>query len=173
MKKAIWMPLAAIMVAVMLTACFKKDDTVQCTSNTLTRDKQIIDSILGSEISSYTFDEQASLYYRIDEPGSGEQPTTTDSLVAFKYVGRILNGFGDGAIIDSLTVKEATYKVSDFSGLIGVTYALPKIRKGGSISVIIPSSQLFGCNEVNGVNRIPANSQLIYQYDLTDVKRGN
>ncbi len=171
MKKKVWFPVAAVFAALILTACFK-DKVERCTPNTLARDRQIIDSILGSEAASYTFDNENALYYRIENSGSGDQLTTGDSLVAFKYVGRILNGFGDGAIVDSLTINPpATNTLNYYGSLIGLSYALQKVKEGGAIRVIIPSSRLFGCEATNGVNPVPANSQLIYQYNLTDVKK--
>ncbi|MGE9312360.1 FKBP-type peptidyl-prolyl cis-trans isomerase [Niabella sp. CJ426] len=174
MKKRFWLPVAAVVTALALTACLKNndDDIVRCTPYSLQRDQQAIDSIIGSELDSYTFDTQNSLYYRINNPGEGEGATTNDSLVAFNYVGRLLNSTGTGAIVDSLTIKPpATNNLSYYARLIVASYALPKIKEGGSISVIIPSSQLFGCQEANGVNRVPPNSQLIYTYNLTDVRR--
>ena len=172
MKKRFWIPMMAVAAALVITACSKNDDTPRCISNTLARDQQIIDSILGPEKSTYTFDAQSNLYYRIDDEGTGNNKPTTDSLVAFNYIGRVLGGASNNVIIDSLTVKEpATNKLGAYSRVIVAVYSLQKIKPGGTVSVIIPSSQLFGCVEAQGVNKVPANAQLIYQYNLTEVKK--
>lgn len=173
MKRRILIIAVVVSLTTFFTSCLKTDNTPRCTSFTIDQDKHAIDSIMGSSIDLYSFDSQTGLYYKIEDEGSGEHNPTIDSLVSFKYIGRILSNDGTGAIIDSLTIAPpANYKLSYYANLIFLSYALPKVKKGGTISVIIPSSQLFGCTAMSGVNPIPSNSQLIYRYTLTDLKLG-
>ncbi|ANH79793.1 hypothetical protein A8C56_01330 [Niabella ginsenosidivorans] len=165
MKKA----LIIIIIATTLLGCLKNDDTPPCTNGlSLQQDRQIIDSFLSAshQTTSFTFDDQAALYYDIEDPGTGTNRPTTDSLVSFHYTGKLLNG----TIIDSATVQPPpTMPLRNFGNLVYVPYALAKLTKGGKIRLIIPSSSAFGCRQMTGVNIVPPNSQLFYEYELTDM----
>ncbi|MCD2426193.1 FKBP-type peptidyl-prolyl cis-trans isomerase [Niabella pedocola] len=156
-------------LVVLIARCSKSDDQSICLHKlTLSQDRQIIDSFLQKNGTSalYTFDEQASIYYYIEDPGTGTTKPTVDSLVSFKYTGKLM----DGTIIDAYTSKQPpTAPLRDFSSGVRLVYALSKISKGGKIRLVIPSTSQFGCISVMGINMIPANSQLVYEYELIDM----
>ncbi|WP_018628215.1 FKBP-type peptidyl-prolyl cis-trans isomerase [Niabella aurantiaca] len=161
--------LVLFFMAGLAAGCSKPEDRSACTNSlTLGQDRHIIDSFLqkNGDAALYTFDPQASVYFYIEHPGTGTTKPTIDSLVSFRYSGRLMNG----TIVDSLTVKQPpTAPLRSFSEGVYVTYALSKISKGGKIRLVIPSSSQFGCLEMTGVNPVPANSQLVYEYELTDM----
>lgn len=160
-----------LFVALYLQSCMKTNETAQCANGlSLEQDKEQISQYLqqtnGTE--AFSFDEQAKIYYSIENAGSGENKPTIDSLVSFRFQGKLLNG----TIVDSATVKEPPVQpLRNYNYLVYGVYALTKLAKGGKIKLIIPSSSAFGCTQMQGINTIPANSQLIYEYELTDMRR--
>lgn len=163
--------LAFISIAFILQSCMKSNDTPQCNNGfTLAQDKEQISQYLQqtNEAPAFSFDEQAKIYYSIEHAGVGENKPTIDSLVSFRFQGKLLNG----TIVDSATVKEPpTQPLRSYNNLVYGVYALTKLTKGGKIKLIIPSSSAFGCTQMQGINVIPSNSQLIYEYELTDMRR--
>ncbi|MCF3109773.1 FKBP-type peptidyl-prolyl cis-trans isomerase [Niabella sp. CC-SYL272] len=168
-KKRFLLFLPALFVLLLIVRCSKSDDQSSCTVKlSLSQDRQIIDSFLQKNGTNalYRFDEQASVYYYIENPGTGTTKPTIDSLVSFRYTGKLING----TIVDSLTIKQPpTAPLRNYSSGVYVVYAISKISKGGKIRLVIPSSSQFGCLPVMGVNMVPANSQLVYEYELTDM----
>lgn len=172
MKKAIWMPVAAIMAAVVLTACFKKDDTVRCTPNTLQRDREIIDSFALENGLDLTWDnsDTGNVYFQIISEGSGSMPTL-DSLVTFEIAGKTITGT---KIVEE-EVTDAKYSIRDYQNGI-LSYSLRKLKVGGTIKIVIPSSlNGLACNQgqTSSGAVIPPNSQFVYDITLTGVKENN
>ncbi|MFT4092112.1 MAG: hypothetical protein QM640_00640 [Niabella sp.] len=164
MKKIFWLPVATVMITVVFTACLKSDDTTSCTNNTLAQDQHIIDSFAAVSGLELTWDSDNYLYYQVMDPGTGSTPTS-DSLVAFTWVGTTMSG----TQFTSYTASTATYSLSYYDNSL-LTYALTKLQEGGSIKIIFPSSVSYGCSAttVNNVT-IPGNSQIVYDISLTDV----
>jgi FKBP-type peptidyl-prolyl cis-trans isomerase len=80
--------------------------------------------------------------------------------VATVYTGKLLNN----------TQFDASANPVSFllNGVIkGWQIAIPLIRKGGRIKMVIPSSLAYGCN---GSGSIPPNSPLYFEVTLTDVR---
>lgn len=157
---------------VVSSSCFKETGP-SCTSNTLTKDKTVIDSFLQAKslTLSYTFDSQTGLYYYVSNPGNGSAPGL-DSLVAFKYNVKLL----DNTKVDEVNVSTAnnSIRVLQQSNSL-IAYALLKLKENGVISIIVPSSLAYGCtggrSAVTGQLVIPPNAQLIYEFTLLDVKQ--
>jgi FKBP-type peptidyl-prolyl cis-trans isomerase len=92
-------------------------------------------------------------------PGLGAQPTLTNT-VSTVYTGKLLNN----------TQFDASANPVSFllSGVIkGWQIAIPLIKKGGRIKMVIPSSLAYGCN---GSGSIAPNSPLYFEVTLTDVR---
>ncbi len=105
----------------------------------------------------------SGLYYKIDQPGTGS-PITIDSTVVAEYTGKLFNG----AVFDrAVAGSEATFSLS---GVIkGWQEAIPLIKQGGSIRMIIPSSLAYGLDGSSGA--IPPFSCLDFEVKVTDVKK--
>jgi FKBP-type peptidyl-prolyl cis-trans isomerase FkpA len=169
--KKLFIPLFLTVMIVILGSCMKEKSS-SCTNYTLAQDKHVIDSFLTASGSSanYTYDSQEGVYYYISTPGTGNYPTG-DSLVAFHYERRLLNG----TLIDSATSNIASYSLNYYQNPL-ISYSLVKLKEGGKIYVILPSSSYFafGCGGANnsaGQMVVPPYSELIYNFTLLDVKK--
>ena len=110
----------------------------------------------------------SGLYYKIAEIGTGS-PITIDSTVVAEYTGKFFNG-----IVFDKTVKGngATFDLNGDTDPRtipnqGWLEALPLIKQGGSIRLILPSSLGYG---LRGSDQgIPAFSCLDFEVKVTDV----
>ena len=108
------------------------------------------------------------MYYVITQAGTGEKPKTGQTVIA-NYTGKLLNG----TKFDS-NMEEAFHHVSPFSFALGqhmvitgwdLGFAL--LNKGAKATLYIPSNLAYG---ENGQGPIPANSPLIFDVELVDIK---
>lgn len=103
----------------------------------------------------------SGLYYKIGLPGDGTAVISDASSLTLEYTGKLFSG----TVFD----KTATGSFANFilGGLIqGWREALPLIKKGGSIRIIVPSSLGYG---ISGSSTIPAFSCLDFDIKVTDV----
>lgn len=102
------------------------------------------------------------LLYKINKTGTGNTPTNSD-IVVVNYKGTLIDG----------TEFDNSYKHSNplsfrlDSVIPGWTEGLKHIKKGGKIQIVIPPEQAYGKTAVPG---IPANSTLIFDVELLDIK---
>lgn len=173
MKKALLFSFASVVAVILLAGCLKNDPGPTCTNNTIEKDKHVIDSFINNSDGMYsylTWNTEQNFYNGVKVAGTGGAPTSS-SKVAFKITTSLLNG----TVIDSASARDMRGTLGDYSadrvygGLIN--YTLPKIQKGGTYIMIIPSSLYAGCSAVtsNLGKTIPAYSQIIQQVDLIDV----
>jgi FKBP-type peptidyl-prolyl cis-trans isomerase FkpA len=102
---------------------------------------------------------ESGLYYVIDVPGTGENPTVS-SNVTVAYTGSLT----DGSIFDQSNSNGITFPLS---GVIqGWQEGIPLFKEGGSGILLIPSALGYGSQAVSS---IPANSVLIFDVNLIDV----
>ncbi|MEA9390868.1 FKBP-type peptidyl-prolyl cis-trans isomerase [Acerihabitans sp. TG2] len=105
---------------------------------------------------------QNGVLYKIEKPGTGKAPTNSDTVVV-NYKGTLVDG----------TEFDNSYKRGEplsfrLDGVIpGWTEGLKEIHKGGKIELVIPPEQAYG---KTGVPGIPANSTLIFDVELLDIK---
>lgn len=98
----------------------------------------------------------SGLYYVITKAGSLGSPNPS-SNVTVNYAGRLLDGtpFDSGQSISF-----------PLNGVIrGWQEGIPLVKKGGSITLVIPSALAYGTQKVG---TIPANSVLVFDVDLLD-----
>ena len=103
----------------------------------------------------------SGLYYIMNVTGTGTMPSVT-STIEVKYKGSLING----TVFDQTAIdKTFTYALS---GLIkGWQIGIPFMKKGGKATFFIPSELGYGAVDVGP---IPANSVLIFEIELIDVK---
>jgi FKBP-type peptidyl-prolyl cis-trans isomerase FkpA len=100
----------------------------------------------------------SGLHYIIDEQGTGSNPNAY-SDVEVKYVGKFTND----EVFDQGT---ATFNLS---GVIeGWTEGIPYFKEGGKGKLLIPSYLGYGKDGFSYL--IPANSVLVFDIDLIDIK---
>lgn len=103
----------------------------------------------------------SGVYWIMTTVGTGTSPTVA-STVEVKYKGSLLNG----TVFDqTLTDKTLTYPLSGF--IMGWQIGIPLMKEGGKATLLIPSHLGYG-SQSNGP--IPANSVLIFEIELIDVK---
>lgn len=100
--------------------------------------------------------------YKVNKPGTGSAPTDSNTVVV-NYKGTLVDG----------TEFDNSYKRGEplsfrLDGVIpGWTEGLKHIKKGGKIQLVIPPERAYG---KTGVPGIPANSTLVFDVELLDIK---
>ncbi|MEJ7779510.1 MAG: FKBP-type peptidyl-prolyl cis-trans isomerase [Daejeonella sp.] len=111
----------------------------------------------------------SGLYYKIAEIGTGS-PITIDSTVVAEYTGKFLNG----TVFDkTISGSGATFDLNGDSRtnpqpIKGWQEAIPLIKQGGSIRIIIPSSLGYGLTG-DPDRGLPAFTSLDFEIKVTDV----
>lgn len=146
MKKSYRAGLTILAGCLFLLGCLKQEDTGSCTpvpiANELDTMKAMVrDSAFAMDTTGQT--ETDGLFTEIIEPGTGATPTLSSSLTV-KYIAYFMNGKG----YDSTYVNNPDGITTPPLGQLikGWQLGLPKIKEGGQIRLIIPSSLAYGCN---------------------------
>ena len=98
------------------------------------------------------------LYYIISTPGTGAQPSLS-SFVTISYSGYLTNG----TVFDS----NKNFETQMGSVIKGWQEGIPLFKKGGAGKLLIPSALGYSAT---ATGNIPANSVLIFDVQLLDVK---
>ncbi len=101
----------------------------------------------------------SGLYYIINEPGTGKQPTATSS-VTVAYTG----SFTSGKTFDQSSSAGITFPLNQV--IQGWTEGIPLFKEGGSGTLLIPAHLGYGSYDRGG---IPAGSVLIFDVKLIKV----
>ncbi|MFU0865858.1 FKBP-type peptidyl-prolyl cis-trans isomerase [Kluyvera ascorbata] len=105
---------------------------------------------------------KSGLLYKVEKEGTGDAPKDSDTVVV-NYKGTLTNG---KEFDNSYTRGEPLSFRLD--GVIpGWTEGLKNIKKGGKIQLVIPPDLAYG---KTGVPGIPANSTLVFDVELLDIK---
>ena len=123
-------------------------------------DDQVIQNFLTAKKWMATKD-PSGLYYIMNALGTGASPTST-STVEVKYTGYLV----DGTIFDQ-TLGDKTFSYALNALIPGWQIGIPLMKKGGKITLLIPSALGYGSYTTGP---IPANSVLIFDIELIDVK---
>lgn len=103
----------------------------------------------------------SGLFYSIENPGTGKTPEAC-YRVSVNYKGMLT----DGTIFDQ-SQQPITFGLNQV--IRGWTNGMPLVKEGGRIVLYIPPSLGYGSQAVRddqGVVRIPANSNLVFEVDL-------
>ena len=143
-----------VMAFVLVTACNKSDDSVDYIQK---NDDDIVAYIDENNLDA---EKSASgLYYVIDEPGSGEQPTAT-SNVTVAYKGYFL----DGKTFDQSDADGISFGLQQV--IKGWTEGITYFKEGGKGKLLVPSHLGYGSQDRRG---IPGGSVLIFDIHLISV----
>jgi FKBP-type peptidyl-prolyl cis-trans isomerase FkpA len=99
---------------------------------------------------------QNAFYYKVDVPGTGNNPTLCSNVVIY-YQGKLI----DGTTFDQTSNTPLTFSMGNL--ITGWQLGLPLIKAGGKIKLYLPPSLGYG-NSVSG--NIPANSILVFEITL-------
>ena len=142
-----------LIIALGSTACKKEVDQAEV-------DRLKIEDYLAANNLTAQVD-PSGLYYILEEPGTGAQPTVTDSVVV-RYKGYLL----DGTVFDQTTGTETV--VFNLNGLIpGWQIAIPLLKEGGNGIFIHPSVLAYGPFSPGGP--IGPNEVLVFEIELVKV----
>lgn len=101
-------------------------------------------------------------YYKIDQPGSGSG-ITVDSTVVAEYTGKFLSG----KVFDRSTSAGITFNLA--GTIEGWRQAIPLLKQGGSMRLIVPSTLGYGVAG-SPERAVPAFSPLDFTVKILEVK---
>src|SRR6187551_555634 len=156
--------LSALVALTLLISCNKnKEATTEETKepskeatvdNVAKNDKEITDYIAKNNLKAEK--SESGMYYVINEPGTGAQPTATSNVtVAYK------GSFIDGNIFDQSGPEGISFGLDQV--IKGWTEGIPHLKAGGSGILLVPSNLGYGDNTMGP---IPGGSALIFEVKL-------
>ncbi len=146
-------------LAFLFYSCEEEESPRERAEKQAAKDEGIIKQYLEDN-SLDAMKDPSGLYYFIEEPGAGDFPEVTDSVVV-KYKGYLT----DGTIFDQTGDKEVTFLLRDL--ILGWQIGIPKLQPGGNGTFLLPSALGYGSVSV-GI--IPSNSVLVFDIELVDIK---
>ncbi|MCF3109774.1 FKBP-type peptidyl-prolyl cis-trans isomerase [Niabella sp. CC-SYL272] len=156
----------ALIAAVGLLGCLKNNDVKQCTPKTVESEKAAMTKFAADSAINVTVD-PSGLMYEVITPGTGATPTLTSTVTA-KYVGRYVS---TGQQFDA-SADGVSFPLGNV--IQGWQLGIPKIKEGGKIKLIIPSSLAYGCaaarNPYTGQVTMPPDQVLYFFVELTKVQ---
>lgn len=105
---------------------------------------------------------ESGLLYLVEKAGAGESPKDSDTVVV-NYKGTLV----DGTEFDNSYTRGEPLSFRLDGVIPGWTEGLKQVKKGGKIKLVIPPALAYG---QNGVPGIPANSTLVFEVELLDIK---
>ncbi|NXC23397.1 FKB1A protein, partial [Corythaeola cristata] len=102
------------------------------------------------------------LLYQVEKEGTGDAPKDSDTVVV-NYKGTLI----DGTEFDNSYTRGEPLSFRLDGVIPGWTEGLKHVKKGGKIKLVIPPNLAYG---KNGVPGIPANSTLVFDVELLDIK---
>lgn len=147
--------LSALVVLTLFISCSKeKEATIDYVAK---NEKEISDYIAKNNLTAQRSD--SGLYYVINEPGTGTQPTAT-SNVTVAYKGYYTNG----TVFDQSSAAGISFGLNQV--IKGWTEGIAYFKTGGSGILLIPSHLGYGSHDYSG---IPGGSVLIFEVKLISV----
>jgi len=129
----------SVLLASVLWGCLKNEKSDSCVPKTVEQELPVMTKFATDSAITTTSD-ASGLLYEIIDPGTGAAPTAT-SAVTVKYVGRYTS---NGNRVDASNLdKEVSFKLNEV--ISGWAIGIQKIKAGGKIKMIIPSSLGYGC----------------------------
>jgi len=105
---------------------------------------------------------ESGLLYQVEKEGTGNAPKDSDTVVV-NYKGTLI----DGTEFDNSYTRGEPLSFRLDGVIPGWTEGLKHVKKGGKIKLVIPPNLAYG---KNGVPGIPANSTLVFDVELLDIK---
>jgi FKBP-type peptidyl-prolyl cis-trans isomerase FkpA len=156
--------LSALVALTLLMSCNKnKEATTEepvkeaTVDNVAKNDKEINDYLAKNNLKAEKT--ESGLYYVINEPGTGTQPTAT-SNVTVAYKGSFLNG----NTFDQSGPEGISFGLDQV--IKGWTEGIPLFKTGGSGILLVPAHLGYGDNTMGP---IPGGSALVFEVKLISV----
>ncbi|POY40611.1 peptidylprolyl isomerase [Flavobacterium alvei] len=149
--------LPLLLLFTLFISCSKDD--AQIVDYTAQNEKEITDFIALNKLNAQR--SASGLYYVINNPGTGTQPTATSNVtVAYKGT------FTNGTIFDQST--NAGISIGLNQVIKGWTEGIQHFKPGGSGLLLIPAHLGYGSYNYRG---IPGGSVLIFEISLISVNQ--
>jgi FKBP-type peptidyl-prolyl cis-trans isomerase FkpA len=159
MKKLLFATACTVIVLYVLS-CNKSDsNTGSCSGPTAVSDSTAL-LAFAKKYGITPVADTSWLYYQVVNPGAGASPSAT-SKVYVRYAGR----FMDGTYFDSTAT---TIRFALDSLIKGWRYGLPKIKPGGRVKLLVPSSLAYGC--LGFPPAVPPNAPIYFDIYLDSLK---
>ncbi|GAB1446455.1 hypothetical protein MASR2M41_22360 [Flammeovirgaceae bacterium] len=163
---------AIVLMAIVIASCNSGEDCTKVVQQSkldavdaaqLAIDKQIIDDyIVANNIANTgTVQEVNGIKYVITKEGSGVTPCLENNVVV-TYTGKLLS---DGSTFDS-NLSGVSFPLNQL--ILGWQLTFPTFTKGTSVTIFVPSG--YGYGPVGFPPKIPPNSNLVFNVDLTNVR---
>lgn len=148
--------LISLLALTLFISCNSNDDPKK-TDYTVENEKEIVDYIAKNKLTAQRTD--SGLYYVINEPGDGAQPTSSSNVtVAYKGY------YSNGSIFDQSKAAGISFGLNQV--IKGWTEGIPYFKVGGSGILLVPSHLGYGPFDYSG---IPGGSVLIFDVKLISV----
>ncbi len=103
----------------------------------------------------------SGMYYQVVSAGTGTSFPSGNSIVEITYKGTLLNG----KVFDSTAAgKTASFYLNQL--IAGWQIGVPKIKSGGRIKLLIPSTLAYGCQGAG--TTIPSNTPIYFDITLVN-----
>jgi FKBP-type peptidyl-prolyl cis-trans isomerase FkpA len=147
--------LTTLLGLVLFISCTKDNNSI--VDYTAKNELEIKDYIAKNNLTAQR--STSGLYYVIDEPGAGTQPTATSNVtVAYKGY------FTNGTVFDQSSAAGVSFGLNKV--IPGWTEGIQYFKTGGSGILLIPSHLGYGSYDYSG---IPGGSVLIFDVKLISV----
>jgi len=147
--------LTTLLGLVLFISCTKDNNSI--VDYTAKNELEIKDYIAKNNLTAQR--STSGLYYVIDEPGTGTQPTATSNVtVAYKGY------FTNGTVFDQSSAAGVSFGLNKV--IPGWTEGIQYFKTGGSGILLIPSHLGYGSYDYSG---IPGGSVLIFDVKLISV----
>lgn len=148
--------LSALFILTLFISCTKDNNSI--VDYTAKNEQEIKDYIAKNNLTAQR--STSGLYYVINEPGTGTQPTATSNVtVAYKGY------FTNGKVFDQSSAAGISFGLNQV--IPGWTEGIQYFKVGGSGMLLVPAHLGYGSYDYNG---IPGGSVLIFDVKLISVK---
>jgi len=161
MRKSLLMGLMAVMV--IISGCKKDEEDCPYTDASITvpaAEITAIEAYLATKGIANAVKDPRGFYYTIQTQGTGGTAGLC-SQISIYYTGKLTND----VVFDGTSGAPATFTLGQL--IPGWVKGIPLIKAGGRIQLYLPPSLGYGNNAVGS---IPANSILIFDIELLDVR---
>lgn len=149
MKKILF----ALVLAALFISCSKDKEIDYVAKN----EQEIIAYIAANHLTAQR--SNSGLYYVINEPGTGAQPTASSNVkVAYKGY------FTSGSVFDQSSAEGISFGLQEV--IKGWTEGIPYFKEGGSGILLVPAHLGYGNNDYS---TIPGGSVLVFEIKLITV----
>nr|WP_315189568.1 FKBP-type peptidyl-prolyl cis-trans isomerase [uncultured Flavobacterium sp.] len=142
-----------VLAIILFTSCSKEKEIDYVAKN----EEEIIAYISKNDLNAQK--STSGLYYVINDPGTGAQPTSTSNVkVAYKGY------FTNGSVFDASSAAGIPFNLQQV--IKGWTEGITYFKEGGSGILLVPAHLGYGNNDYS---TIPGGSVLIFEINLISV----